>query len=174
MIERLGAGAVRARSDGITGIALDARLHAYVNRGRWLADCPCNGADTVTRDDPVFWCWDCHNTWCGGLLARVVFPPDAEDAARLLGRRKDARVQNWSPGENPDGVSIATWLRAENIVHGAEPASPSERVRAKALYYGTGAVQAELDRLAELGDDDFDELVTVGPEEFARRRKRGV
>lgn len=143
-------------------VHLGAVVHAYVNHGRWLADCPaCNGAEAVTRAYPFFYCDSCGQEWAQGALARVVFPSDADAAERLLGQRRDARVQNWRPGEQPDGVTIAAWLHAENIVRGVTTATASERVRAKAVYFGHGNVAAELEHLELLGDEAFDAAVAA-------------
>ena len=75
---------------------------------------------------------------------------------------------NWRPGEQRGGATIGEWLHAENVVHGAVAATPAERVRAKAVYFGTEA-QAELDTLARLGDTAFNRAVADGGESRRRR-----
>jgi hypothetical protein len=80
---------------------------AYVNRGRWVADCPnCNGGCIADPSLPSTGCVDC------GYLYPVEFPgqDDQDAAADALASRK--RIdQNWHVhvGETPDD------LRRENV-----------------------------------------------------------
>lgn len=84
---------------------MSSLINAYVNHGRWVADCPaCNSAAVVTVESPYFRCG------CG-LRAGVQFPPEREAIEDVLGRRPMAENRNWSQGE-----SVAD-LRIENALH---------------------------------------------------------
>jgi hypothetical protein len=81
-----------------------AEAVAYVNHGRWVADCPspaCTGAELVDPDEPRFYCLSCYNAAFGGLWLPVRFPPERERQAieRALLARPRARNRNWYPGE---------------------------------------------------------------------------
>ena len=81
-----------------------AEAVAYVNHGRWVADCPspaCTGAELVDPQDPRFYCLSCYNAAFGGKWLRVRFPPERERQAieRALLARARERNRNWYPGE---------------------------------------------------------------------------
>lgn len=57
---------------------------AFIDTGRWGAQCECGGAEYVEPDDPVFWCFSCGNMAFGGALRRVHFPDDMADIELLL------------------------------------------------------------------------------------------
>jgi hypothetical protein len=84
---------------------------AYVNWGRWVADCPCGcgGAELVEPDQP-FMCASCWNR--GGAWLPVAWPAERAQIERTLVERSDARTRNWHPRE-----SVAD-LRHENRSHG--------------------------------------------------------
>ncbi len=86
-----------------------ASIDAYVNHGRWVADCACNGAELVAPDQQML---------CGSCGARntVKFPPPKTKGKleTVLGAR-DPHSQNWSPDETVDE------LVAQNIEHGLYP-----------------------------------------------------
>lgn len=81
-------------------------VHAYINHGRWVADCPCNGAELVAPD---------HNMLCGSCGAEhtVKFPgpKTKQKIERLLSLRSAPIYQNWQ-GESTNE------LEAENIENG--------------------------------------------------------
>lgn len=87
----------------------DPPVVAYVNHGRWVADCACRGAELVDPDDPLFYCLSCYNAGHGGRLRRVLFPPQAPEIAAELDRRREPVRRNWYPGETVDH------LRAERV-----------------------------------------------------------
>lgn len=93
---------------------------AYVNEGRWVADCPlCNGAEWVDLRDPRFFCQSCFNADAGGGFLPVEVP-DPEERAEIdtaLSRRP-AGNQHWTRRET------AADLRAENRAHGLEMGGP--------------------------------------------------
>lgn len=82
---------------------------AIVNHARWLARCPCGGAERVEIGQPVATCASC------GATLRVRWPrPDARAAAgALLELRPDERTRNWES----DREAVAD-LAAENRAHG--------------------------------------------------------
>jgi len=97
-------------------------VRAYVNHGRWVADCPfCGGAERVwieglrTAPDVEFpfgvvdGVLHCGTT---GGTCPVEFPGNRRDIARVLARRSDERTRNWLPGETVE------MLVAENVEHG--------------------------------------------------------
>lgn len=77
---------------------------AYLNHGRWLADCPCNGAELVAPDLPMV-CGSC------GAEHQVVFPTDRERIETILNKRPVLN-QNWLPDETVGE------LEAQNIERG--------------------------------------------------------
>jgi len=81
-------------------------VHAYVNHGRWVADCPCNGAELVAPGELMV---------CGSCGARneVKFPANIDGIEGALEMRPPTN-QNWH------GESVES-LVAENIDHGLLP-----------------------------------------------------
>lgn len=89
-------------------------VKAYVNHGRWIADCPdCRGAENATLDDPVFMCLGCGNESIGGALRPVEFPDDdtRREIELILNDRKTAH-QNWFFDEPVEKLEL------ENSKHG--------------------------------------------------------
>lgn len=98
---------------------VEGELLAYVNHGRWIAECPdgCGFAVVTSRDKPVFFCRKCRNATVGGKFRRVVYPPDIDKIEYHLLKRParhplEAPTRNWKPGE-----AIADLIR-ENAAHG--------------------------------------------------------
>jgi hypothetical protein len=86
---------------------------AYVNHGRWVADCPfCASAMLCVPHDPYFWCVECGNYNNQDAPMAVVFPANWPDIEQTLEMRRDARNQNWKPPETVDE------LVQENNDHG--------------------------------------------------------
>lgn len=77
----------------------DGNVWAYVNHGRWVADCPCGGAELIREGQPLL-CGSCAHK------REVVWPPDIEDIEAVLEQRKDRSTQNWQPNETV--ASLAT------------------------------------------------------------------
>lgn len=84
-------------------------LHAYVNRGAWVADCPhCNGGVAVSAEWSPCACLDC------GRIYLALVPDDVViAAATALLERRPINNQNWVPQTEPIVV-----LQAENEAHG--------------------------------------------------------
>ena len=79
---------------------------AYINHGRWVADCVCNGAELVHPDYPMV-CGSC------GRTHQVIFPKP-KDRARIEAALnvRPPYNQHWNP-EETFGELIA-----QNIEHG--------------------------------------------------------
>jgi hypothetical protein len=95
-----------------TAGALADPVFAYVNHGRWVADCECNNAQLVDPADPRFYCIDCFNVAFGGRWRAVTFPTEVAGIQTVLEQRPERKRQNWQPGETVE------LLEAENIEQG--------------------------------------------------------
>ena len=81
-------------------------IQAYVNHDRWVADCPCNGAELVAPGEEML---------CGSCGARhtVKFPgPKTRAKIEGLLNVREPLFRNWHPDETADE------LLAQNIEHG--------------------------------------------------------
>lgn len=99
-----------------TGLRLvedDRVLPAYVNLGRWVADCPeCNGGiavETVTVQGPNVGegcCLDCGHRYT------IAVPNGYEAAEKVLGQRPAAN-RNWRPdrGETTDELEYENRIK---------------------------------------------------------------
>ena len=85
---------------------------AYVNHGRWVADCPeCNAGIAVWPDHPLTACGE-----CGAVLTLEVPDADTRAAAEIvLSKRSVESVRNW----RPDGETVED-LQAENALRGVD------------------------------------------------------
>lgn len=97
-------------------------VQAYVNHGRWLADCSypdCANAEALKPHQTQFHCSNCHH------LAVVVWPADVDGITDMLAVRPVPQTRNWSPAGHrqalvdgfPDGQTVSD-LEEENAVHG--------------------------------------------------------
>lgn len=76
---------------------------AYVNDGRWIAECPtdgCSAALLVSPEDPRFLCPICWQGWY-----TVVFPAEREDIEAILVQRPGPLSRHWRPGETVDSLA---------------------------------------------------------------------
>lgn len=88
-------------------------VHAHVNHGRWIVECPdCAGAQMACPDDHRFMCNYCANVLTGGLWRPVVWPKNKAAIDEALMARPLPRNRNWLPHER------ASDLKAENVEHG--------------------------------------------------------
>ncbi len=99
-------------------------IKAYINNGRWAANCPdpeCAGCEVVDYGDPVFMCLSCGNlrNRHGGQtrLYPVSFPmPDKRKEIENILLKRNRRVnRNWE-----SELETKEDLEKENIKHGLE------------------------------------------------------
>mgnify|MGYP001566258166 CR=1 FL=1 len=76
------------------------KVYAYINHGRWLADCIyCKtGAEVVFKDDPWFVCFHCFNQIVGGKRIQVKFPNKWNQIEKALENLPENQ-QNWNIGD---------------------------------------------------------------------------
>jgi hypothetical protein len=100
------------------------RARAYVNHGRWIADCcreHCASAEALLPGQPVFHCSNCLQ------VAEVDWPACAGEITSVLERRPVPQTRNWFPAGHelalrsgcPHGQSVAD-LEAENREFGVD------------------------------------------------------
>lgn len=100
---------------------LTTRALAYVNFGRWVADCPleCGSASALEPHQQTYHCIEC------GHIGPVEWPKDADEIWEALGKRRFPKNRNWYPQDHP--VALAAHcphgqtpkeLEAETIEHG--------------------------------------------------------
>jgi len=92
------------RSDIVDTLGGDAgkkasRVKAYINHGRWVANCECGGAEVVSPSDPIFMCLSCFNAADKGELRKVEFPKDRKLIEAVLLNRKEPGSRNWEHNE---------------------------------------------------------------------------
>lgn len=105
------------------------RSFAYVNHGRWVADCAvCPSALLVKPLAGEVWTdgpkagqrWSkadpfvCLDVLCGAT-SEIVWPDDLAPVEALLRERPNPANRNWHPWETPAD------LLAENVEHGVTP-----------------------------------------------------
>lgn len=84
---------------------------AYLNWGRWIADCPggCRNAERLTPGQDAFACSNC------GQVALIEWPPDAGAIWQVLGMRVLANSRNWYPAGHP--VAVAAGIPHGQTIH---------------------------------------------------------
>ncbi len=98
------------------------RVIAYVNHGRWQADCVyphCSNAEALAARQSVFYCTNCRH------IAEVVWPRDVEEITIVLAARPVPQTRNWAPAGHrqavfdgfSEGQTVAD-LREENMAYG--------------------------------------------------------
>lgn len=105
VLERLsGFWRVHLVQQGLWMVEDDRVLDAYINQGRWVADCPnCNGGIAVIVEDPQGCCLDCGHHY------RCSMPNDVDEVVQALAERPE-QARNFDPGR---GETIAG-LKGEN------------------------------------------------------------
>jgi hypothetical protein len=104
-----GCGEKGLPTDRVNGAIV---LHARVDHGRWIVDCPCegcNGAELAWGGG--FFCCECRNGDHNGNLLAVKYPVERLQIERVLLKRP-IENRNWHSGESVDD------LIAENKEHG--------------------------------------------------------
>lgn len=85
-------------------VVRDATLGAYVNHGRWVADCLyCAGGVACWSENPRGCCLDC------GSVYKIRFPKDTARAVEVLEQRPEIN-RNW----RPDAGETLGFLALEN------------------------------------------------------------
>lgn len=91
----------------------EGEVTAYVNCGRWVAECPEDKwAVIVSSQTPLFFCGRCKNAAVGGRWRTVVFPADRVKIEYHLLKRQVSTNRNWYPDEK------VTDLIRENAARG--------------------------------------------------------
>ena len=85
-----------------------ASLVAYLNHGRWVADCECRAGILVDRGGGLYGCRECRTFWL------IEVPIDAAEIDRVVSMRP-LRNRNWLPGETVGDLMV------ENVAHGIAP-----------------------------------------------------
>ena len=114
-VSKLLPGAQIPQVDQIAG-----SLAAYINHGRWVADCPAGDGWSllVSRATPLFFCGLCLNKGNDGKWLQVEFPAEKERIEHELLKRQAAHpilsapTRNWRPTEK-----VADLIR-ENAARG--------------------------------------------------------
>lgn len=75
---------------------LTNKARAYVNFGRWIADCPmdCGSAMQLTERQGMYQCVEC------GFATDVEWPGNADEIWEALADRPAKRNRNWFPPEH--------------------------------------------------------------------------
>lgn len=90
-------------------------ISAYVNHGRWIAECPdCKGAQLACRNDRRFLCNECGNVAVGNLWRTVIWPDNVAGIESMLESRPRVN-QNWEPGETGAQVGMDNLLNMGKI-----------------------------------------------------------
>jgi hypothetical protein len=72
-----------------------------VDWGRWIADCPCGGAEMVWLEGPhQIWCARCGNADLGGQWRPVVLPERVHEIMAELEALPRLSDRNWRPAES--------------------------------------------------------------------------
>lgn len=91
---------VAAKRQGFTfnSELCDQSITAYVNHGRWAADCECGDTYYVSPSDPVGFCYGgCGNAEQDGKSRPVIFPANREEVeAALLEREYTGTVTGFN------------------------------------------------------------------------------
>lgn len=76
------------------------QARAYVNHGRWVADCPvgCGGALSLNWGEVNFYCPECHT------ITPVEWPPNVDEIMEELEKRVNPRTRNWFPKDHEVAV----------------------------------------------------------------------
>jgi hypothetical protein len=105
-----------AQNRGQTVTRKTNSLDAYVNDGRWVADCPCGGGIACWSEYQHGFCGSC----CTVYMIRF---PDAEDVATaevLLSAREPDR-RHWDPtAQTVDDLKVENATRALPFVTGGD------------------------------------------------------
>ena len=96
--------AVQSRVVYVPGKTIGKKVYAFVDHGRWVAQCECGGAESVDPDSPIFFCCSCGNRSTTGRPREVVFPKEMERIETILLKRTDPRWKCWKVGESIESL----------------------------------------------------------------------
>ncbi len=77
---------------------ITGQVYAYVNHGRWIADCCrdyCNNAYALERNQLTFFC-NPEFQGCG-MEAAIIWPLNVEEITAALSARPVPATRNWFP-----------------------------------------------------------------------------
>ena len=96
---------------------------AYINGGRWLAECPvCGCLEYVTPNDPIFYCHSCWNADIKYFARPVVFPSNSDrkeiESALLqremtLPQKTSGKIDNTQDAARATGSIRLDWYPGE-------------------------------------------------------------
>lgn len=84
------------------GDATGKPVEAFVDFGRWVARCECNGAEIVDPESPEFFCYSCGNASNNGRLRPVSFPKEMKQIEEQLLSVKGQAYRNWDTKTSMD------------------------------------------------------------------------
>ena len=106
------------RPPAANGVTAGGDIQAYIDCGRWLAECPdCHSAQVISDKTRDFWCLHCGNASIDFKWRHIRMPRNRKVLEDVLVLRPAARsdralTRNWKTGETVDD------LKAENVAHG--------------------------------------------------------
>jgi hypothetical protein len=86
-------------------------IKVYGNHGRWIAECPCGGAQLASQADQRFMCVECGNAYQGGAWRPVAWPDDVDVIADLLDERPTT-LANFDPDQTVEDIQAENELLA--------------------------------------------------------------
>jgi hypothetical protein len=91
---------------------------AYVNHGRWVADCPieCGSALNLDPGQILFACVECHS------ISHIDWPTNADEIWEALQERPFNKVRHWYPRQHDLAVRAG-------IPHGQTPEELRQEAR---------------------------------------------
>jgi hypothetical protein len=104
---------------------LTTTARAYVNFGRWVADCPRDGCSSALALAPGQATYHCGGEFGCQIVTEIDWPANADDIWQVLTQRPAPATRNWAPPGHrqayatghPTGQTVAD-LIAESNEHG--------------------------------------------------------
>jgi hypothetical protein len=98
---------------------------AYVNHGRWVADCPvdCGAALDLRWGDVNFYCPECMT------ISPVEWPKNVDGIEDALSKRRNPKTRNWYPPEHPVAMGA-------NLPHGQTVKELEEETKENEPWFG--------------------------------------
>lgn len=86
----------------MTALITPHHAQAYVNFGRWVAECPweCGSAKQLEPHEQVFRCTECL------MISPLDWPYNADDIWEALAERRAPRNRNWFPDGHPLAIKF--------------------------------------------------------------------